>query len=355
MSCFVISFKTSLSLLSSHLHFAKNKHRLEARVKCIFRYVLFRCSQRNIWNWYYAPPLFQVICLQKLRSKSSPGFQPKGFVTLSLTVKSPVSLSGLEALSEKKTVACCWIWGVKFLVVLLGFHVYKHLLGRKTEGSKEEKARFWQCRRHWARVKPHGIPSENTFFLWGWSDSGTGCPEAVESLLVETLKTYLDIVLSILLWKGAVRWGVLQEKSRYKGLRTIPASSILGFWNLPLAPGAARILQMPLHIERDGATQHPLREIYQWVSFPSCVETSFLWNTQHTDWTLSELVSECTNVKAGRDEGNRAGLKALLWVIVSCSDQWKQREASPCLELSGQPLHLWRLKLLREAAEVILE
>lgn len=159
MSCFIISFKTSLSLLLSRLHFAKNKHRLEARVKFIFRYVLFRYSQRNIWNWYYAPPLFQVICLQKLRSKSSLGFQPKGFVKLSVTVKSPVSLSNPKALWEEKTVAWCWISEVKLLVAILNFHVYKHLLGRKTEGSKEEEARHWQCKRHWAQVKPHGIPS----------------------------------------------------------------------------------------------------------------------------------------------------------------------------------------------------
>lgn len=181
MSCFIISFKTSLSLLLSRLHLAKNKHRLEARVKFIFRYVLFRYSQRNIWNRYYVPPLFQVIGLQKLRSKSSPGFQPKGLVTLSLTLKSPVSLSCPKALSEEKTVAWCWIWGVKLLVLLLDFHVYKNLLGRKPEGSKEEKARHWQCKRHWAQVKPHGIPSENTFFSCEGGQIWHGLPrEAVK-------------------------------------------------------------------------------------------------------------------------------------------------------------------------------
>lgn len=119
----------------------------------------------------------KLYCLQKLRSKSSPGFQPKGFVALSLTVKSPVSLLGPKALSEEKTLAWCWIWGLKLLVVLLDFHVYKDLMERKREGSKEERARCWQCRRHWAQVKPHGIPSEDTFLLWGWWNSGTGYPE----------------------------------------------------------------------------------------------------------------------------------------------------------------------------------
>lgn len=158
-----------------------------------------------------------------------------------------------------------------------------------------------------------------------------------------------------MLWKGEVGQGILQGRSRYKRLRTFPASSILWVWNFPLAPGAACILQMPQHVERDDAFQHPLREIYLWVSFHMCVETYFLWNTQYRDWTLAGLMSECTNIKEGREGGNLAGLKALLWVIISSSDQWKQREDSSCWELPGQPLHLWRLKLLREPAEVTLE
>lgn len=134
MSCFIISFKASLCSLLSHPHLAKNKHRLEARVKLIFRDILFRCSQRNIWEWYYVPLLCQVTCLQKLREgESSPGFQPKEFMTLSLTMKASASLSCTQGLPVEETVAWSLIWGVKLLVFPLDFHVYKYLLWRKVE------------------------------------------------------------------------------------------------------------------------------------------------------------------------------------------------------------------------------
>lgn len=131
--------KTPLSLLLSRLHLAKNKHRLEARAKFIFRNVLFRCSRRNIWDCYCAPPLCQVIHLQKLREgQSSPGFQPKWFMTLSCTLKSSVSFPCTQALSEEEKVAWSLIWGVKLLVFPLDFHVYTYLLGRSGGVRKRE-------------------------------------------------------------------------------------------------------------------------------------------------------------------------------------------------------------------------
>lgn len=44
----------------------------------------------------------RLYVFKKPRSKSSPGFPSKGFITLSLTVKSPVSFLGPKALSEEK-------------------------------------------------------------------------------------------------------------------------------------------------------------------------------------------------------------------------------------------------------------